>query len=386
MNFVPEGFNQSSDEEDFIDFGYNAEIYDRDSEEENSEEGNNGGVSEEFDDSLGKFLTIGKRTNGVFMEGGKVRLFNDLRHDIISQNTANIKDFCDNVTDWDSKTDDTGLTALDYALAHAKPSSLTTILQHSTPKDFNTPLGILCPMINDDADDTTADIQLCQQILLSHGHQNIPSPPPIPKKSRDCGEDTKAKISFEFTNLLSLFLRDIHLYILLPSFKGIEFKAFLLMEEEDFLKLGISQPGIISRLTDAILNFHRFPWKQEVLLDNENLFKMNGVEVASMFHNMAEHLALIECSMEFARRRVEKGPSESNQGWRYQLMQVSQSREVLVKEMQEFKEKFDSFYKARKIQDSRMKRQYNSSNTLCRSILFVVVPLVTIFVLFKMHK
>lgn len=66
------------------------------SEEENSEEGNNGGVSEEFDDSLGKFLTIGKRTNGVFMEGGKVRLFNDLRHDIISQNTANIKDFCDN--------------------------------------------------------------------------------------------------------------------------------------------------------------------------------------------------------------------------------------------------------------------------------------------------
>lgn len=30
MNFVPEGFNQSSDEEDFIDFGYNAEIYDRD--------------------------------------------------------------------------------------------------------------------------------------------------------------------------------------------------------------------------------------------------------------------------------------------------------------------------------------------------------------------
>ena len=122
MNCVPGGYEDESSDDD-------AFIYLNDYQNYGKEEKEEQGVME-LVKAPDDFMSVENDCQTVMIDKkGKPRFFKDLVAAILIQDVKAIEEFCENVDEWKNMVDEAQLKALDYAVLHARSSSLATLLQ-----------------------------------------------------------------------------------------------------------------------------------------------------------------------------------------------------------------------------------------------------------------
>ncbi|CAH1782951.1 unnamed protein product [Owenia fusiformis] len=229
-----------------------------------------------------------------------------------------------------NKQDSRGWTALSHAAFKGHQRVVTLLLNHKADPnkqctDGRTALDLASESgftkIYDILDDMTADdrkLGTMKPTVLSI--QQAEAAGDAKKKNVQFNSCDHLKPSntqgYRSLGGLELFLHGLDCSDLVPLFTDhqITFEAFLLMDEDALIKLGVEKMGVRKKILDAILDSHKAEWKQSSIINPGMAPKssynrtITCQDAVAMVSNINNHVTYITSSIAYIERTLKKNP------------------------------------------------------------------------------